>query len=329
MLKKLIIAFILLTFVAIALGVSSIMTLSADLPQIIRREDYKPLLVSTVFDRNGKEIGEFARGERRSLVEYENIPTIVVQAFIAAEDSSFFQHNGINLKAIGRAFIANLKAGKKVQGGSTITQQISKTLLLTRKKTYLRKIKEVLLARRMEKHLSKEDILYLYLNQIYLGQGAYGVAKACETYFKKPLSEISLAEAALLAGLTPAPSRYNPAHQPRSAKTRQKYVLLRMADMQYITFEEAIEAQGLPLEVFIRKGRSQPAGHYLETIRQILVKHVGEEPLLDEGLRIYTGLDLDKQIKAEKQVQVELRALDKRQGFRGGPSLPRYSRSHQ
>ena len=316
MLKKLIIAFILLTFVGIALGVSSIMTLSADLPQIISREDYKPLLVSTVFDRNGKEIGEFARGERRTLVEYENIPTIVVQAFISAEDSSFFQHNGVNLKAIGRAFIANLKARKKVQGGSTITQQIAKTLLLTRRKTYLRKIKEVLLARRMEKHLSKEDILYLYLNQIYLGQGAYGVAKACETYFKKPLSEITLAEAALLAGLTPAPSRYNPAHQPRSAKIRQKYVLLRMVDMKYITLKEAIEAQGLPLEVFIRKGRSQPARYYLETIRQTLVKHVGEEPLLDKGLRIYTGLDIDKQIKAEKYVQEELRALDKRQGFR-------------
>ena len=314
--KKFIAAFVVL-FSSAIIGVAVfLITLSSSLPQIISLEEYEPLLVSDVFDREGKKIGEFSRGERRILIDYEDIPEIVTQAFVAAEDSSFFTHDGVNFTSILRAFIANIKAGRKVQGGSTITQQVAKTLMLTNKKTYDRKIKEILLAYRMENHLRKKDILYLYLNQIYLGQGAYGVAKACEIYFRKPLSEITLSEAALLAGLPPAPSRYNPAYQPQAAKKRQRYVLNRMAADNYITGERAQQAASLPLQVFVRKKDEEPALHYLETVRQILIKHIGEEQILDRGLKIYTGLDLEKQKEAQRQVRSGLRSLDKRQGFR-------------
>ena len=297
--------------------VTCLLVIFSDLPEIASIQDYNPLLVSTVFDRNGTKIGEFSRNEKRTLVDYQDIPKIVVQAFVAAEDASFFQHDGVDLTAIGRAFVTNLEAGRKVQGGSTITQQIAKILLLSRKKTYLRKAKEIFLAYRIEEHLSKEDILYLYLNQIYLGQGAYGVAKACEFYFKKPLLEITLAEAALLAGLPPAPSSYNPVKRPMVAKKRQIYVLHRMRDENYISAKQAQKTIHQPLQIFTKRNEVQSAGHYLETVRQILVKHIGEGPLLNQGLKIYTSLDLEKQKEALKQVQSHLRQLDKRQGFRG------------
>ncbi len=293
------------------------MTLFDSLPEVVSLESYNPLLVSNVFDREGSKIGEFSRSERRTLVNYEDIPKIVIQAFLAAEDASFFRHRGVNFKSLTRAVVANLKAGKKVQGGSTITQQVAKTIMLTNKKTYTRKIKEILLAYRMEQSLSKSDILYLYLNQIYLGQGAYGVAKACENYFRKPLQEISLAEAALLAGLTPAPSRYTPTYEPGAAKRRQQYVLQRMVDENYITEEQSQSAKMVPLQIFLRKNQNSSAPYYLEVVRQMIVEHLGEEILLDEGVQIYTGLDLDSQKEAQKQVEQGLRALDKRQGFRG------------
>lgn len=316
MFKKLIILLVLLIFFGVGGGVVFLILLSSNLPQVVSLEGYEPLLVSNVFDRNGKKIGEFSRGEKRVLVEHKDIPEVVIQAFVAAEDASFFTHNGVNFIAIARALMANIRAGRKVQGGSTITQQVAKTLMLSNKKTYDRKIKEVLLAYRMEDHLGKEDILYLYLNQIYLGQGAYGVAKACEIYFRKPLNDITLAEAALLAGLPPAPSRYNPAYQPQAAKNRQRYVLGRMVAENYLTKEQAGEADSQSLQIFVRQSDKGLASYYLETVRQILIKHIGEKQILDKGLNIYTGLDLEKQKEAQLQVELGLRSLDKRQGFR-------------
>ena len=168
------------------------------LPEMIKIEDYKPLLVSQVFDRNNQIIGEFFR-ERRTIVQYKDIPKNVVNAFVAAEDDEFFQHKGINLQALLRAAIANMRAGKNVQGGSTITQQVAKTLLLSSEKTFSRKMKDILLALQMEENLTKEQILFLYLNQIYFGQSAYGIEMASQTYFKKTVKQLTLAEAALMA----------------------------------------------------------------------------------------------------------------------------------
>jgi penicillin-binding protein 1A len=245
------------------------------------------------------------------------MPEHLVQAFVAAEDSSFFAHDGLNFFAIFRAMIANMKAGRKVQGGSTITQQVARSLLLTSEKTYTRKIKEAALARRMEKNLTKQEIIYLYLNQIYLGQGAYGVGAASDIYFRKPAKEMTVAEAALLAGLPQAPSRYSPIYNPSSAKARQKYVLTRMDEEGFLSSDDAEKYMAAPLHVYVRKNYKEEAPFYLETVRQMLVDKLGEVQVLDKGIKVFTGLDLAKQQEAQVQIQKSLRDLDKRQGFRG------------
>lgn len=288
----------------------------ASLPKIITVDDYHPLLVTKIYDRNQEEIGEFFR-ERRIVVPFEKFPKHLIHAFISAEDSSFFEHSGINYAAILRAMLANIKAGRKVQGGSTITQQVAKSLLLSPEKTYTRKIKEAILAYKMEANLSKEEILFLYFNQIYLGHGAYGVEMASRIYFKKHVEELTLKEAAVLAGLPQAPSRYSPVIHPKRAKDRQIYVLSRMAENGYITHEKAKEIMNEDVKVYTRENLAAIAPYYVESIRQFLVQELGEEEVLDKGLQVYTGIDHDMQVAANQYVQQGLRDLDKRQGFRG------------
>lgn len=317
MIKKIIVTTLGLIFLGIAGIVALVMSLNSELPNIITVQDYTPLLVSEVFDRSGNKIGEFSR-EKRTLVPFEEIPKVVVNAFLAAEDSTFFEHGGINYVAIMRAMLANIKAGEKVQGASTITQQVARSILLqSNEKTYTRKIKEILLAYKMESNLSKQDLLYLYLNQIFLGQNAYGVAVACELYFNKPLKDITVAEAAILAGLPKAPTDLNPIKNPHKAKDRQLYVLRRMADEKMITAEEEERAAKEPLKIYMRRNYWDLAPHYLDTVRQMLIAKLGSEAAFDQGLKIYTSLDLPKQLEAQKQVQIGLRDLDKRQGYRG------------
>ncbi|MEO0336859.1 MAG: transglycosylase domain-containing protein, partial [Pseudomonadota bacterium] len=314
--KKIVAIGLGLAFLGIAAVATVVIVLTSDLPQIITVKDYKPLLVSEVYDREGAKIGEFSR-EKRLLVPYEQIPEQLVHAFISAEDSAFFEHDGLNFIAIFRAVIANVKAGRKVQGGSTITQQVARSLLLTSKKTYERKIKEAVLAMRMEDNLTKQEIMYLYLNQIYLGQGAYGVGAAAEIYFRKPVSELTVPECALLAGLPQAPSRYSPIYRPELAKKRQKYVLRRMAEEGYIKDEESKQFIEQPLQVYVRKDFTEEAPYFVETIRLILEKELGKEQVWDNGIQVHTSLDLAQQKEARLQVRQALRDLDKRQGFRG------------
>lgn len=305
-----------LVFAGIAVATTVFIVMSSNLPKLITVQDYDPLLVSQVYDRKGEQIGEFFR-EKRILTPYSEIPEVVKQAFISSEDSSFFEHGGINYIAIFRAILANLKAGKRVQGASTITQQVARSLLLTRKKTYTRKIKEIILAHRMEENLTKEEILYLYLNQIYLGQGAYGVEAATKIFFRKELKDITLPEAAMLAGLPKAPSAYSPVRNPKRAKERQAYVLGRMAAEKYVSEEQAKEARDSDLLVYLRKNYKEIAPYYLETVRQMLVEKLGEKTVLDDGIKVYTSLDMQKQLAAQAEVRQGLRNLDKRQGYRG------------
>jgi penicillin-binding protein 1A len=314
--KKLLIIFVALFLVGTSAAYLIYSSVKKTLPEIIKIEDYKPLLVSQVFDRNNQIIGEFFR-ERRVMVQFKDFPPDVVNAFVAAEDDEFFKHKGVNLQAMFRAFIANMRAGRNVQGGSTITQQVAKTLLLTSERTYTRKVKDMLLAMQMEENLSKEQILYLYLNQIYFGQSAYGIEMAAQTYFKKSVKKLTLAEAAMLAGLPKAPSDFSPVRNPSRAKERQIYVLNRMADVKLITREAADAAIIEPLKVNLKTDYESLAPYYLETVRQILVKQLGEDVVLDQGIKVYTGLDLKKQIAANESVKNGLKELDKRQGYRG------------
>lgn len=309
--------FLVALFVIGILGaILTYQTIRGGLPQIVTVADYKPLLLAEVFDRNEKKIGEFFR-ERRTLVPYDKMPKRLVQSFVAAEDDQFFEHGGINYMAILRAALANLRAGQTVQGASTITQQVAKTLMLSPERTITRKIREAMLAQEMEQNLTKEEILYLYLNQIYFGQGAYGVQNAAQTYFRKEVEKLSLGEMAMLAGLPKAPSAYSPVSNPSRAKERQSYVLRRMADVGFITPAEADAAIKEPIKVFVRERFEQYAPYFLETVRQLLVAQLGENVVLDQGIRIDTSLDIDKQKGAQEAIVKGLKELDKRQGYRG------------
>lgn len=317
MLKKVLLGVFALIFLSISGAFFLYKSVKASLPEVIKLEDYKPLLVSQVFDRNGKKIGEFSR-ERRVLIPYKDIPELVIKSFIAAEDDTFFEHKGINLQALIRAFIANMRAGRNVQGGSTITQQVAKTLILqASEKTYTRKLRDMLLAIQMEENLSKGDILYLYLNQIYFGQSAYGIEMASQTYFRKPAKNLTIPEAAMLAGLPKAPSDYSPVKNPIRAKERQRYVINRLHEIGYITKEQAQEYIKTPVKVYLKEEYEILAPFYLETLRQLLVQQLGEDVILNQGVKILTGLDLTKQIAANEAVVKGLKELDKRQGFRG------------
>lgn len=314
--RNLIAGIIVLGFLGIAGIALTFFIMAASLPQMVTLEDYKPLVVSEMYSRDGEKVGEFYR-EKRIVIPFEQMPPNLVNAFLAAEDSAFYNHSGINFFAILRALIANFRAGHTVQGGSTITQQTAKSLMLTPHRTLARKIKEAILATRMEKNLSKQDILYLYLNQIYLGHGAYGVQAAAENYYRKKVSDLSLEESAMLAGMAKAPGRFSPLLNPERAKKRQRYVLRRMVEEDFVTQEEASAAAEAPLHCFYRGVFKDVAPFYRETVRQFLVKKLGENKVLDEGIRIHTGMDLKKQTAAQESIEKHLRDVDKRQGFRG------------
>jgi penicillin-binding protein 1A len=290
--------------------------MESDLPPIESINDYKPLLVTQVYDRHNKKIGEFFK-ERRILIPIQDIPKPVIQAFLAAEDDQFYEHKGINWLAIARASLANLKAGQRVQGASTITQQLVKTLFLTPEKTFERKFKEMLLAQKIEQNLSKDEILYLYLNQIFFGQNSYGIRMASETYFRKSVKDLTVEEAAILAGLPKAPSAYSPVRNPKKAKERQLYVLKRMADLGYLSPEAARQASEMPVKVFMRESFVAQSHGFVETVRLLLSKQLPEEDLVTKGYYVKTTIDLEQQIEAQKSVETHLRQLDKRQGFRG------------
>jgi len=285
--------------------------------------DFKPLkepllnAYSTVYSEEDEVVGKFLMGNRIP-IPYERLPKTLVDAFIAAEDAEFFKHKGIDFKGITRAMIKNLMAGRIVQGGSTITQQVTKIFFLTPKRSLLRKLKEVAYAFGLERNLSKEEILALYLNNIYLGNGAYGVEAAAESYFNKRTEQLNLAEMAMMAGLVKAPSRYSPINSLKRAKERQVYVLTRMTDLGFISQEQKEKAQQAPLRIQSRESAYfSKAPYFTEFIRQLVERKYGKEKLYQEGLRIYTTLDLSLQRAAQKDVEMGIRDLDKRQGFRG------------
>ena len=288
-----------------------------NLPQIGSLQDYEPPIVTTVYAADNTPIAEFYV-ERRIVVPLERIPQKLIEAFVSAEDSRFFEHEGIDFLGILRALWKNIKAGGIVQGGSTITQQVTKSLLLSPERSFSRKLKEAILAYRIEKHLSKQEILFLYLNQIYLGHGAYGVQAAAQNYFGKNVEELNLAECATLAGLPQAPSRYSPYSHPERAKERQVYVLNRMVADGYITTNEAAEALAYELKVKEREDWDIGSVPYFsEHIRRYLEEKYGEETLYREGLKVYTTIDVAFQKTAQKALEKGLYELDKRQGYRG------------
>jgi penicillin-binding protein 1A len=272
---------------------------------------------SIVYSEEDEVVGKFLM-DNRIPIPYEKIPKQLANAFLAAEDAEFFQHKGIDYKGIIRAMFKNLLAGRIVQGGSTITQQVAKTFFLTPKRSYLRKLREVAYAFSLERNFTKEEILALYLNNIYLGNGAYGVEAAAESYFNKRTEQLNLAEVAMMAGLVKAPSHYSPVNDLKRAKERQAYVLNRMTELGFITKDEKEKALQIQLKIQPRgSAYFSKAPYFTEFIRQQVERKYGKEKLYQEGLRIYTTLDLSLQRVAQQSVETGLRELDKREGFRG------------
>jgi penicillin-binding protein 1A len=291
--------------------------INEDLPKISKLSDYRPPVITTVYADDNRKIGEFYK-ERRIVIPISRIPQIVKEAFIAAEDSRFYSHPGIDIIGIFRALLKNIEAGGVVQGGSTITQQVTKSFLLTPERSYSRKIKEAILAYRISQAFSKDEILFLYLNQIYLGHGAYGIEAASENYFGKPVTDLNIAECALLAGLPQAPSKYSPFRYPDRAKQRQIYVLTRMAAEGYITEAQAAAAIQQPMDIKPRKNwYIEEVPFYTEHVRRYVESKYGPDVLYSSGLSIYTAVNIEMQKAAQEELVIGLGALDKRQGYRG------------
>ncbi len=289
---------------------------ASEVPPVETLQSYNPSLVTRIYAADGSLLADFAL-ERRILIPLEQIPRELKEAVLAVEDADFFTHRGLDPKAITRAFLKNLMAGEIVQGGSTITQQVARAMFLTPERRITRKIKEAILAYRIEKHFSKEDILGLYLNHIYLGQGSYGVEAASHTYFGKRAHELSLLECAILAGLPKAPNRYSPLNNPANAVRRARHVIARMVEEGYLTVEEAEAGLGAALILGSEKKASGLAPFFVEYIRQYVERNYGYEGLYRGGLAVYTTLDPVLQKEAEEAIREGLRALDKRRGYRG------------
>lgn len=316
-LKILLITFLVFLTAAIGGAVILYNWAAKDLPGFKQITDYNPPLVTTVYAKDDQVLGYFYK-EKRFLVTLDQMSPWLPKAFLAAEDAGFYEHEGVDLTAIARAFVANVKAGHIKQGGSTITQQIIKRLLLTSEKKYERKLKEAILAFRLEHYLTKDEILTIYLNQIPLGARSHGVEAAARVYFGKHAKDLDLAESAIIAGLPQAPSRYNPLRHPERARARQIYVLQQLLNQGWITRVQHDEAVAKEIVYTSMPDPSWKVGaYYLEEVRRWLINKYGEDLVYNGGLSVTTACDLKHQDAAEKALRRGLENSAKRRGWTG------------
>jgi penicillin-binding protein 1A len=305
-------------FAAAILGgalIGVFLAFESDLPQVTSLEDFQPNIITQVFAADGSVLGEFAI-EKRVVVEFRDIPPVLRNAIVAVEDADFWKHIGIDPWSIPRAALANIRSGNRGQGFSTLTMQLTRLLFLTPEKTYERKIKEVILAFQIEKNFTKEEIFTLYCNQIYFGHGNYGVEAASRFLFSKPVKDLTLPEAALLAGVPQNAPRLSPIYHPDRALARRNHVLDRMAEEKYVSREEAEAAKGEPLVLHLHRDPPSIAPYFLEEVRKYLEKEYGSQRIYQGGLRVYTTLDPGMQRAAVQSLRDGLRALDRRaRGF--------------
>ncbi len=318
---KVALAFVAMATVSsIGVGFYFFMKTVKEIPEIMKVSDYHPFGVTQIISVENNESKVMAEyyTQRRYLTPFDQIPKRVVQAFISAEDSQFFEHQGINPVSIIRAAVANFLAGQVVQGGSTITQQIAKSLYLTSDRHLIRKLKETYLAFQLEKHLTKEEILYLYLNQIYLGSHAYGVQGAARQYFHKDLKNLDLAEIAIIAGMPTAPGKFSPLLNPKRAKERQLYVLKRMKENKYITEKEQQDAAKERVKIYVNDGTEQKlAPHLAEHIRRYLVEKYGDKAVNEDGMTVIIPAAIRYYQYATEALESGLEEVDQRKGYRG------------
>ena len=318
--KKILIFLISGTLISFIAIISILWTYSNELPDYKFLKMYKPAVSSKLYSGGGNLVNDFS-SEKRIFVPYETIPNIVINAFLSAEDKNFFSHPGVDAKGVVRAIIKNISniiSSKRLEGASTITQQVAKNFLLTNEVSINRKIKEAILAFRIERTLSKERILELYLNQIYLGEGSYGIASASLEYFDKPINKLNYAEAALLAALPKAPSKYNPFKNIKLAKYRRNLVINNLFENSYIDQKKYDEI--IVSEIILRKRKKtylEDARYYVEDVRKYLVENYGFEKIYEQGLIIKTPINLELQAIATQSLREGLEEYDKRKGWRG------------
>jgi len=298
------------------LGAFVLALLWPTLPPLDALTDYQPKIPLRIVSTDGDLLGEFGE-ERRAIVRIAEVPDVMKHAILAAEDERFYQHGGVDYLSVLRAALANATSGTQ-QGAGTITMQVARNFFLTREKTVSRKLREVLLAWKIEASLPKDEILELYVNQIFLGKRAYGFAAASQIYFGKPLADVTVAEAAMLAGLPKAPSAYNPVSNPRRAKTRQLYVLRRMHDLRYIDDDQYREAQNAPLSVHpqVRETSSLHAEFVAEMARQVVYDAYGDEAYT-RGITVWTTIRRADQEAAYAAMRKGVVDYDQRHGYRG------------
>jgi penicillin-binding protein 1A len=286
-----------------------------NLPDISDLSDYRPKLPLRIYSADSALLGEYGE-ERRNLTPLKDIPKVMVDALLAIEDADFFQHSGISYKAFARAALANLKSAKS-QGGSTITMQVAKNVYLSSEKNYMRKIYEILLTFKLEHMLTKDKILEIYMNQIFLGNRAYGFSAASEAYFGKPLKDITIAQAAMLAGLPKAPSAFNPLVNPTRARSRQQYIIERMLENGFITAEQAAQAKAEDIKLKTTADITRVHAEYVaETVRQLIYAQYGEEAYT-RGLNVYTSLRSAEQQAAYRALRKGIMDFERRQPYRG------------
>ena len=323
MLRVLLTIFGIILIVAIA-GAGGVLFIfhnyGRDVPEYRQLADYEPPVMTRVYGGDGRLLAEYAV-EKRVFVPIKAMPKRVIKVFLAAEDKNFYTHPGIDILGVVRAALVNVRnigQSKRPVGASTITQQVAKNFLLTNEVSWKRKVQEAILAFRIERALSKDRILELYLNEIYLGFGSYGVAAAALNYFDKSLDDLTLGEAAFLAALPKAPNNYNPIKKPKAAKARRDWVIGRMLAEDFISPAEAAEAVAAPLEVRQRRATEYISAEYFaEEVRRELVKRYGKSELYKGGLFVRTTLDPRLQVIAQKTLRQGLEAYDRRHGWRG------------
>ncbi len=313
--------FLIIFFAVIVLfALSTLWYFSIGLPDYKKLSNYQPPISSRVYSEDRKLIAEYAL-EKRLFIPYESIPDTVINSFLSAEDKNFFSHPGVDAKGILRATINNIKniaQNKRLEGASTITQQVAKNFLLTNEVSMKRKVKEAILAFRIERAYTKERILELYLNQIYLGQGTYGIAAASLEYFDKSIKDLNYSEAAMLAALPKAPSKYNPYRYPELAKFRRNLVIQNLEDNNFVSKKDSVLMQSSKLNLKKRKIEIvNEANSYTEEVRRIVKKIYGFEKLYSQGLSISTPLNINYQIQALKSLRKGIEDYDRRRGWRG------------
>ena len=311
----LLLVFLLAAAGSLVIGFAAVMVVPT-LPSLESLTDYRPKIPLRVYSADGQLIGEFGE-ERRAVVKLEQVPKSLVDAIVAAEDERFYQHGGVDYVGVARAALSNFTSGGVRQGASTITMQVESNFFLSKEKTLTRKFNEMLLAFKIEASLSKQQILELYINQIYLGQRAYGFASAAQIYYGKPLGQLTIAEHAMLAGLPKAPSRFNPVTNPARAKLRQQYVLRRMRELGMITPQQFADAgKEVPPVKQVMNEYGVRADYFAEMVRAQMFERYGEE-IYTRGLKVHTTLNVEHQRAAYQAVRKGVLEYDKRHGYRG------------